>query len=416
MREMQQLTGSSLQAFVTITANAYPGIKLVTDEEKERTLERMAQIQEGGEVHYYGLVEDGVLLGGMRFHDYKMKLHSVMTQVGGLGGVAVDLTHKKEKVARDMVQFFLQHYKEKGVCLAALYPFRPDFYRRMGFGYGPKISQYRVSPTSLPHQGMKTAVSFLNESDKEGVRACYGRFLHNTNGLMEKQAYALDGMFRSPTLKLVGYKQAGALQGYIAFTFKMRQDDNFLWQDIVINEFVYENREALAALLAFLHSQADQVDRIVFNSQDENLHFLFTDPRNDSNRIIPSVWHESNTQGIGIMYRVINVPHLFTVLQDHDFQGQSCRFRLTLTDSFMPENAGSYDMVCENGRITLTDNPADDLEIRMDIAEFSSLITGTVGFQELYNYNLAHISNPDRVHLIHRLFGAAQKPLCMTSF
>ncbi|MCB8968726.1 MAG: GNAT family N-acetyltransferase [Ardenticatenaceae bacterium] len=416
MRETQLLTDELLAQFVTITANAYPGIKLVTDEEKERTRDRMAQLQKGDEVHYYGLVEDDVLLGGMRFHDYRMKLRSAMTLVGGLGGVAVDLAHKKQKVARDMVQFFLQHYRERGACLTALYPFRPDFYRRMGFGYGSKMSQYRVSPASLPAHGDRMAVSFLTDADKAGLNACYGRFLAQTNGLMEKQTYALDGMFKSQTLKLVGYKSAGELQGYASFDFKMREEGNFLWQDIIIHELVYENRTALAALLAFLHTQADQVDRIVFNTQDDNLHFLFGDPRNDSNHIIPSVWHESNTQGIGIMYRVIDVPRLFAVLADHNFNGQSCRFTLSLADSLLPENGGEYGVLCVNGRITLTAPQPDDVVVSMDIAEFSSLITGAIGFNELYQFNLADISDVNLLETINQLFWTAQKPLCLTSF
>lgn len=416
MREIERLTGKLLDAFVTITANAYPGIKLATDAEKERLRERMAQMQDSGEVHFYGLMEDGALLGGMRFHDYTMKLRSTMMPVGGLGGVAVNLTHKKEKVAYEMVLFFLRHYREQGACLTALYPFRPDFYRRMGFGYGSKISQYRVSPANLPRDGEKTAVSFLTEADKAGVKACYGRFLQQTNGLMEKQAYALDSLFTSPTLKLVGYKQQGELQGYIAFTFKMREEGNFLWQDIVIHEFVYENRMALAALLAFLHAQADQVDRIAFNVQDDNLHFIFTDPRNDSKRMIPAVWHESNTQGVGIMYRVIDVPRLFAVLADHDFNGQSCRFTLSLRDSLLPENEGRYGVACVNGRIALTVSQPDDVVVSMDVAEFSSLIIGAIGFNELYRFNLADISDAAYADAIHQLFWTAQKPLCLTSF
>ena len=86
----------------------------------------------------------------MRLFDFRMTLHETAVSIGGVGGVAVDLAHKKQKVARDMILFFLRHYREKGAALTTLHPFRPDFYRQMGFGHGTKMNQYRVKPASLP--------------------------------------------------------------------------------------------------------------------------------------------------------------------------------------------------------------------------------------------------------------------------
>lgn len=42
--------------------------------------------------------------------------------------------------------FYLRHYRERGTPLTALYPFRPDFYRSMGFGFGTKVVATGQSP------------------------------------------------------------------------------------------------------------------------------------------------------------------------------------------------------------------------------------------------------------------------------
>ena len=46
----------------------------------------------------FGLFEDGQMRGIMRWYDFTMNFFGAQTLVGGIGGVAVDLLHKKEKV------------------------------------------------------------------------------------------------------------------------------------------------------------------------------------------------------------------------------------------------------------------------------------------------------------------------------
>ncbi len=417
MRKIRKLAEDELAKFVDITANAYPGIKIVSAEDKKRMEDRTAKMAQDPTIDFYGLFAADELVGVMRFHDFTMNLLSNETLVGGLGGVAVDLLHKKERVAYDMVQYFLHHYREQGACLTTLYPFRHDFYHKMGFGYGGKISQYSVAPANLPRGSSKAHITPLTAADKEGLNACYNRLMARTNGLMAKSASSLDALFASPTAHVLGYKRDDEVQGYMVFTFRSNRNDNFLDHDLVVRELVYDHPEALQEMLTFLQVQADQVSRIVFVTQEEQFYFLLHDPRNQSRNIIPSVWHESHAAGVGIMYRVIDVLRLFAVLAEHDFGGQTCRLRLQLTDSFLPENAGDYGLGFANGRFyTLSPTDPTDATIQLDVAEFSSLVTGAIGFKQLYQYGLAKLSDPQWLDTVHRLFWTDQKPWCMTAF
>ena len=103
-------------------------------------------------------------------------------------------------------------------------------------------------------------------------------------------------------------------------------------------------------MLTFLHTQADQIRHVIVNTQDEYFHYLLLDPRNNSQRLIPDVYHESNTQGVGLMYRVIDVPGMFDLLHERNFGGQTCTLELNIVDSFLPENAGSTLLRFEEGR------------------------------------------------------------------
>ncbi len=413
MSEIRILSADDFAVFANITVNAYPGMVTVPE---EKVKERMIEIHQEPTVNFYGLFREGQLLGGMRFHDFVMNFFQVRVAAGGVGAVAVDLLHKKEHVAKEMMLYFLRHYRERGAPIAMLYPFRPDFYKKMGFGYGTKMNQYRVKPTALPKGPSRAHVRHLgkNDDDKPAVLDCYNRFLDRTHGLIERSPYELERLMENPNHRILGYEKNGRIMGYLVFGFD--KGESVLFNDIHVREFVYESQEAMSELLTFLHVQEDQIRHIIFDTQDEYFHHLLLDPRNDSPRLVPSVYHESNVQGVGIMYRVTDVHRIFDLLKERNFGGQTCRLKLTIRDSFLPENADSTLLYFEDGRLRFSGDGSHDVEVRMDIAEFSSLLVGTARLRSLYNYRLADISNPDYVDVIDRIFAAEDKPICMTPF
>jgi predicted acetyltransferase len=289
----------------------------------------------------------------------------------------------------------------------------------MGFGYGTKMDQYRVRPSALPRGRSKANVRYLTEEDKQALADCYHRFADRTHGMMQKTEREVNRLFKNPQHRLVGYENDGVIQGYLVFTWE--HGDNFITNDIRIQEFIYETREALSQLLTFLNTQADQIRHIYITSQDENFHHLLLDPRNDSERLIPDVYHETNTQGLGLMYRVVDVPGIFDRLgaRDHgtaELIDQAYTLKLTVADSFLPENDGSTLLRFERGRAQRLEEGDADVEVSMAIKDFSSLLAGTVTFRNLYRYGLADISNEAHVQTVNRIFAVEQKPMCTTSF
>jgi predicted acetyltransferase len=116
------------------------------------------------------------------------------------------------------------------------------------------------------------------------------------------------------------------------------------------------------------------------------------------------------------MYRVIDVPGILGLLKERNFGGQTCRLQLTIQDSFLPENAGGILLCFEDGRLRFSDDGSYDVEVHMDVAEFSSLLVGVVDFASLYQYGLADISDLGYVGVVDRIFAARDKPICMTPF
>ena len=403
-------------AFVDIVANAYPGMKIITPDDKKKTIAQLKKSSSYPTVSYYGLYREKTLIGVMALYDFTMNLFNNIVKAGGIGLVAVDLLHKKEKVCKAMVQFFLDRYLKKKASLTALYPFRPDFYRKMGFGIGSKIMQYTIKPKDLICSRTKKHIHYMVLKDRKMLESCYNRFVKSRHGMLSARPNKWYQVLNAPGVRTIGYKRTNKISGYLIFTFKKVQDNNWIKNDIVVREFIYENRDVFNELISFLYSQYDQVNRIVLTTHDEYFHYSLADPRDGSDNILVPLAHQSNTQGIAIMYRVINTKLLFKLLRNHKFNDQTCKLKINIKDSFFKPNDTSIILHIINGKIKSTEKKKYDVEIWLDVADFSSLIMGAVDFQSLYDYGLADISSARFINLVNNVFRVTQKPMSITQF
>jgi len=118
------------------------------------------------------------------------------------------------------------------------------------------------------------------------------------------------------------YLDKNTVRGYLVYSFKKVQETNWIKNDMILYDFIYENPDALHGLLSFLRTQADQIHRIIYATQDDSFHHILLDPRNGTDTMFVLLAHEVNVEGAGIMYRVINTGRLFKLLKTHDFNGQ----------------------------------------------------------------------------------------------
>lgn len=418
MRVIRKLTDEDFEQYVPIIQGAFPGTSFYLPETGGNLRERfIAAHHQDTSSEFYGLFEDDTMLGSMRLHHYMMNVFSHLLPVGGVGLVAVDMMRKKEKVGRDMLSFFLRYYRDRGVSITLLNPFRVDFYKQLGFGIGTKVSQYRVNPGSFQNRGSKKHIIRVTEQTHELVFACYQRYMEHTHGMIAKTDMEARLMFGNPDYHTVAYQKDGKVEGYLVFKFiRLCPEDNFSACDLMVKEFIYETPEALAELCTFLSSQADQIQRVIINTQDEDFHHLLADPSNGYDSLLPDSNIQMHTTGVGAMYRVINVAKLFADLSNHNFGRKTLTLEIRVLDKLLPENQGSTLVHFQEGRASLLEEGTPDVTIELDIADFSSLILGAISFHKLIEYCLVKVSNPVLAKELDELFYAAQKPICMTSF
>ena len=412
MGVVRLLQDADFKEYARLSLEAYPAMYSKMDEAQiDGWIKRMqAQQAEKSDIQYYGYFDEDKVLGAMRTHTFTMNVHGVDMLVGGVGNVCVDLVHKKEHVAKEMMEYFHRLYLEMGASMVILWPFRPDFYMKMGYGYSRKYNKYMYKPSDLP-RGSKKGVAFMTEDDVDDLLECFNRYTAATHGMIYKKRRFFERFLQR--YKVVGYRNGDRIEGFFGFNFKKLYPDHPLLQNIEIEYMVYENPAALSRLLAFLQTQLDQVDRIEFITLDDDLHYFSADPRNG----VPHIFYinqESNVQGVGLMYRILNKKRFLEKLAPHSFNEESLRVKFSIHDSFVPENNGPITVHFVDGKPSI--GQGYDVEVTMNVEYFSSLMMGVVDFKKLWTYGLAKVSDEKYVDPLDRLLHVAKKPETIEEF
>lgn len=421
MESIRELKPREMDDFMRIVLNAYPRLDMLLEMEALGFSERILEEARDPSVSHIGFFSKDEMQGVMRCHDLQMNFHGRMIPAGGMGLLAVDLLHKKEHVAKKLMEYYHGLYLKKGACMTLLYPFSTLFYRRMGYGYGPKMDRYRIHPLALPEGGSKKNLHYLTPDDRDEFTACHARVCSKTHGMCEKAAYEIDEMLTTPGIIAVGHKRDGNITGYMVFHFQRgfnRQVtvDNRYINDVYVHELIYEDAESLYQLLTFLRTQADQIGRIILRTQDCYFHHLLLDVSDGSQNVINPLYHQSNVSGVGLMYRIIDVEEALAMLSEFDFGPGVLTLRLQITGSFLPENNGEVSISFREGRARLTDATEADVTLTIDISDFSSLLMGVVPLRRLHAYGFAELSDPAYLDQVDRFFTFQEKPVCNTGF
>lgn len=409
---MKLLENHDFEEYVRLSLEAYPAMyPKMSDEEIDDWIKRMQDQQsKKAEIMYFGYYQDDKLLGAIRVHTFKMNVHGVQMLAGGVGNACVDLTHRKEHIAKEMMEYYHNYFREKNTPILVLWPFRHDFYMKMGYGYARKFNKYMYRPEDLP-RGTKKGVSFMGEPDVDDMLECFNRYTSLTHGMIFKQRRFFERFIQR--YKVIGYRNGDHVEGFLGFNFKKLDPDHPLRQHIEIEYMVYENPTALSRLLAFLQTQLDQVERIVFMTYDDDFHFISADPRDG----VPHIFYinmESNVQGLGIMYRVLDKEQFFVELVNHDYNGETVKVRFDIRDTFVPENDGTITVHFNQGKSVISEGY--DVIVSMNIEYFSSLVMGVVDFWKLWSYGLVKVSDESYVQQLDRLFHVSKKPETIEEF
>jgi predicted acetyltransferase len=407
------------RSWIDLAADAYPITKLTSAAQRQAAFDEQRDLaQRQPEHRLIGAFRDGRLVGGMRLYDFRMTVRGVPVFSAGIGSVAVALEARRTGVARELVSGYLASSRERGAALGVLYAFRPDFYRKLGFGYGAKLNQYRIALGALPAGGPRECVRRLGPADVDAFLESYARVQQRTNGLIARERWRAALRLGDGAIQTFGFWEGeGRLGGYISFEVRLGHAELTNRNELYVLELIYEHPSALLGLLAFVREMRDQFTVLIVNTTDADFHFVVDDPRNGSDRnLYAPVYHETNAQGIGAMYRVIALPALIEALADARFGELDAFVRIDIDDPFFPANAGAYALRFSAGRPELADcTGVADVDLAIGVADLSALLMGSVRLRSLVAYGRAALSKPDWLRRLDAAF-EADPPQCLTRF
>ena len=421
-RYVRELTPDIIDEYVTIYLNAYPANKDLSEEGIAGYRQRYIDSMNGDKnINFCGLFEDDKLIALMKVIDFSMNAFGKMCPATGLMSLAVHPMHKKKGAGLDMVRFFERYTRETGAIVAMLLPFRMDFYRNMGYGYGSKLEEYRIPSLSLPKWEGPRLIRLLGPEDTEKMLECQKAFAGIYHGMVVKFEDEIRAMHADTRSKRIGCFADGMLKGYAVYDLVSESPVNYTLNSIDIKELVYLDSDSLRAILGFFREQADLAQTVTLRTGEEDFYHILPSAQDISGNYIDFGFLQTNVGAVGTMYKIVD-PSAFVRATSHrqfpaaeltaafDYYDELAHEDKTFAVSFKPSEDGCSSRWTEAGGADC------DVRIKCCLADMSSLFMGSCRFSSMLRLGAFSLSDGRFCNILDDLFYCRQKPSTNTDY
>ncbi|MQA91800.1 MAG: GNAT family N-acetyltransferase [Gemmatimonas sp.] len=329
--------------------------------------------EDGGE-------EDGGVVAGCRLFRYQQWISGVRMPMTGLSTVAISATHRRRGLAGDLVATGLREARATGDAVSALYPFRTSFYHRLGYGMSGEVRQYRVRPRDLPDNPARRHVEIADTPEaRADIPSIYDRWVPAQTGQVVRGRRAWELVWQQDTRHAAIYRaDPDRATGYVVFRYLT--DDRRGGRAIDVEEIVWLDPAARAALYGWLASLADQWDFILYRAHPEESFVEFLRELCYPAEGIPPwhSWFPTSNVLAGPMFRILDVERAWGERRvDPEW---SLTLALELHDPQIPENEGEWTLRLDEGRVHVrrgASGPAD-LRLALPIDVLSRIFIGAL--------------------------------------
>ncbi len=421
-REVKVISPDLIDEYITIYLNSYPAYKDLSEDGIAKYKNKYINSMKNDEnITFVGLFENGTFIALMKLIDFSMNTFGKMQHSVGLMSLAVHPMHRKKGAALDMVRFFEEYTKETKAAAAMLLPFRIDFYRNMGYGYGSRLDEYRIPTVNLPTFKDISCIKFLNSDDTAQMLECQKAFASVNHGMVVKFEDEIRDMFADDQSKRIGYFQDGKLKGYAIYTFVSESDVNYTLNRIEVKELVYLEPEVLKSMLGFFRNQADLAQTIVIRTGEEDFYHILPSAQDISGNYIDFGFLQTNISAVGTMYKIVDLDN-FVSITDYrrfplsnitvgfDYYDELSHLSKSFAVKFMPkdEHTSCWSVADSN-------SPCD-VRIECNLSDISALFMGSCQLSSLVRLGNIKLSDPSFETLLDSLFYYKQKPWTNTDY
>ena len=382
--EIRYADASEIPAIARLWAVAFPG--------KRTVAERIRMLETGGR---YGGLEtvlvarvDGELAGAAKIYALTEHITGVPLPMMGLAAVAVDPAMRRQGIAAELCRRAVGAAAERGDVVSVLYPFRPDYYERLGWGLVGRLEEHRFATGALPDDpGARHVRPARLPDDADAIAACYAEAAARDHGPIARDrrvwAYRLTGeemgvrpldeaaMLRAhdhPRRRAIVYDDGG-ISGYALLRLVVPKAPGAPGgpgapahpdrRTVVVRELVTTSPAAYRGLLGHLRGLADAWPRARHHARpEERFGDRLRDPRPPGFTGGRSLYFPTGRIVRGPMLRLLDVPA--ALARRRWFDGppapgaaaaprEAVRFTIVVEDGLRPENTGRWEVRVNSG-------------------------------------------------------------------
>jgi predicted acetyltransferase len=234
--------------------------------------------------------------------DFRMRVRGAWRRVGGVSAVASPPEHRRRGHVATLLDAMHAELRDRGVAVAALWPFSHPFYARFGYGRANDYAVHDLPPAALDAPAARPAddgtLRRLTTDDLDALSAVHEASAVEPLAVRRSADWWRLRIFRSWSDDRYVYGWAddtGDLRSYLAYRIEEGEgaDDG---RRLVIDYWGAADEEAYRGLLAFLRNHDSQVSTVRFVAPDAGLLDRLSDPGEAETTVNP-----------GPMVRVVDV-------------------------------------------------------------------------------------------------------------
>jgi predicted acetyltransferase len=255
--------------------------------------------------------------------------------------------------------------RERGECIAGLYPATTRLYRTVGFELGAVWSDRRFPIRSLQHLAPSGLhVRRAARDDVPAIQACYRSVAPGHPGWLDRPEVWWNRILIDAWDKLHVYVvdgDAGGLAGYIVYRQQPDPDRQFGYQINVV-ELVTDDVEVALALWRLVGASSSMVDNVTVLGPPEHPLLLLLREQDIKPRA-----------EIRYMLRVVDAP---AAIAARGFPPVRATVTLELSDRHCDWNSGRWQLHLDDGEGRLEKVSGVAAAVRMSINGFAALYSG----------------------------------------
>ncbi len=413
---IREVKNEDLLEYIKLGNRVYPRFA-IKSEEFDKAIERMTESINKKRIKCIGAYDEKEkIVGRVLIINFLMNFRGKIIKMGGIGGVGVDLPNKKQHICNDMLKYSLELIQNSGSNCSALHPFRPDFYKRMGYGLLNPFYKYHIPSSRFKKSENTLNVKYLEKNEAEDISELFNEHFKKTNGEIDRQKDWAEKIFKDEKNIIVGYRKNGKLVTYALCRTVNTGEDNFMRYDLRVNEFISISKEGDSAVRGFFRNQTDQYENVIMYTQDEDFYYNFDNPSDINKKLLPHANHSFSVGSTGLMFRVLDIEKFMEEYSvGKEIEGESIICSFNINDPFFKNSKQKITLqISEKGFITSHKESSINIDISME--DFSSVIFGAVSLKKMYNYNLVECTDEKLMRIISKYLSSCEKPTYNSAF